>query len=251
MPHKIAIVAAMKREVRSLVHSAGWRKSSAVRAAYGCYESDSAVVVCAGIGAEFGHAAAESLVASFQPRLLVSAGLAGALVSELSVGQIFVPVTIVSSVKGGRINLSHGAGNGVLVSASGIAGPEAKRLLARQYGAQAADMEAAYVAEVAQLHGVPFVAVKAISDEWDFPMPDMDAFVSAEGKFETAQFALHTTMHPSQWRTVIRLAANSSRAIQSLNRALRNLLEHGSLEHHEFISSLAAERTADHEESGR
>ncbi|MFB3918083.1 MAG: phosphorylase [Terriglobales bacterium] len=240
MPDKIAIIAAMKREVRPLVRGRRWRKSTVVDTPYGCFESPSAVVVCAGIGSEAAYAAAEKVLAALRPRLVVSAGLAGALVPGLKVGQIFVPVSIVGSTNEARINLSHGRGDGVLVSGSGIAGPHAKRLLARQYGAQVVDMEAAHVAEVAQRHGIPFVAVKAICDEWDFPMPDMEAFVSPEGRFQTVKFVLHTMVHPSQWKPVSRLAGNYSRAVQQLCRALRNLLEHGSLERRELVSRIAA-----------
>src|SRR5512146_388261 len=95
MPDKIAIIAAMKREVRPLIRGAQWRKSTVVNTTYGCYESPSALVICAGIGSEAAYTAAQKVLTAFRPRLLVSAGLAGALVPELKAGQIFVPVSIV------------------------------------------------------------------------------------------------------------------------------------------------------------
>ena len=51
-------------------------------------------------------------------------------------------------------------------------------------------MEAAAVAAVAQERGIEFAAVKAISDELDFVMPPVGRFVDADGKFETARFAV-------------------------------------------------------------
>jgi len=240
--NQIAIIAAMEREIAPLVKGRGWRPTDLVSGPYRCFESESAVVVCAGIGPKAAAAAAEKVIAARRPRLVVSAGLAGALIPGLRVGQIFVPVSIVSSCSSFRLNLSHGKGDGVLVSASGIAGLEAKRMLCRQHSAQAVDMEAAPIADVAQGNGIPFVAIKAISDEYDFPMPDLEPFVTPEGKFQTARFTLYTALHPASWQTVARLSSNSSRAIKELCRVLGNMLEHGTLEHPELASELAAQR---------
>ena len=47
------------------------------------------------------------------------------------------------------------------------------------------DMEGAAVAQVAKEHGLEFAAVKAISDDADFPMPPLNRFIDENGKFAT------------------------------------------------------------------
>jgi hypothetical protein len=87
-------------------------------------------------------------------------------------------------------------------------------------------MEAAAVADVARQARVPFFAVKAISDELEFPMPKMDQFVDAEGNFVTSRFVLHAALRPRLWPAVFQLARNSSRAAKALARVISALIEH-------------------------
>jgi adenosylhomocysteine nucleosidase len=105
-----------------------------------------------------------------------------------------------------------------LVTFSSVASAEQKRKLAGSYGANAVDMEAAAVARAAAARGVQFAAVKAISDEADFSLPAMERFISANGKFNAARFALFAGVRPRMWGTVLRLASNSNRASQALCR---------------------------------
>ena len=115
----------------------------------------------------------------------------------------------------------------MLVTASGMAGQEAKRLLARQHSAQLVDMEAAAVGEVAKRHGVAFTAVKAISDEADFDLPEMEPFVDTQGRFLTGRFVMHAAFRPKMWATVRTLAGNTARASVELCTALKNLIDEG------------------------
>jgi len=66
--------------------------------------------------------------------------------------------------------------------------------------------------------------LKSISDELDFAMPPINEFVSAEGKFRHARFAVHVAVRPWLWRRTIALARNSSRASQALCGALADYL---------------------------
>jgi adenosylhomocysteine nucleosidase len=225
MSAKVLIIAAMQREVAPLVK--GWRVlDNSVAAAYKLFENDgNVVVVCAGIGARPARHSAESAISYYRPERVISAGLAGGLTPELKVGQILIPATVINSGNGFRMNT--GQGSGILVTASGVAGPEAKRFLARQYAAQAVDMEAAAVAEVAQKNNIAFTAIKAISDTVDFSLPELDSFVDVRGRFLTSKFVAHVALRPSMWGVVRRLAVNSTKASQQLCSVLRNLIEKG------------------------
>lgn len=222
MSYKVVIIAALEREVAPLVK--GWRVvDDSVSRVYRSFAKGETVVVCAGIGPRAARHIAQAAVAEYKPELLVSAGLAGALVPELRVGEAIVPGTIINSATGEQHATGHGSG--VLVSASEIAGPEAKRLFARQHSAQLIDMEAAAVIEVAKKHRVAFTAVKAISDEMDFEVPELGPFVDHDGRFLTGKFVGHIALRPRMWRIVKKLAENSARASVELCNVLRKLIE--------------------------
>ncbi len=224
MSYKVVIIAALEREVAPLVK--GWRVADdGVSRVYRSFANDDTIVVCAGIGPGAARRVAEAAVAEYKPELLVSAGLAGALTQDLKVGEAFVPATIINSATGQQHTTGHGSG--VLVSASEIAGPEAKRLFARQHGAQLIDMEAAVVLEVAKRHGITFTAIKAISDEADFKLPELAPFVDHEGRFLTGKFVWHLFLRPRMWRAVRKLSANSALASVELCKVLRKLIEDG------------------------
>ena len=80
-------------------------------------------------------------------------------------------------------------------------------------------MEAAAVARAAHVHGTRFACVKAISDDQDFDMPDMERFVN-DGQFSTSRFVAHSIAQPWLWPRVIRLAKNSASAANSLCKLL-------------------------------
>ena len=107
-----------------------------------------------------------------------------------------------------------------LASYPQVAGAEQKQKLAKSYGAQAVDMEAAAVARAAQVHGLPFIAIKSISDEYNFDLPDMSPFIR-DGKFQTPRFAGHLALRPWLWLSVYRLARNTRIASENLCAWLR------------------------------
>jgi adenosylhomocysteine nucleosidase len=232
---KVAIVAALPREVAFLVKGAGWRRTK-LQSCWRVFASERALVVCAGMGAAPARAAAEAVVASAQPGLLISAGLAGGLAPGWRVGQVMIPASILGAISQKRVSwnwageLENSAVGGVLFSGSQVAGAEQKRSLARQYGADAIDMEAEAVAEVAAHARIPFFAVKAICDEWDFPVPDMAPYIDRQGRFRTSRFVLHSALRPGRWPVIVNLAARSRRASEELGRKLRELLETGALD---------------------
>jgi adenosylhomocysteine nucleosidase len=210
---KVAMVAALEREVRALVRGWGRVEREHEGRRFTFFESGETVVVCGGIGAEAARRATEAAIALYQPEVVWSVGFAGGLDSGLKVGEIFLPRRVVDARDGSSVEM--GAGFGVLVSAAGIAGVEQKAKLAESYGAQAVDMEAAAVARGAQARGVRFMAVKAISDDRSFVMPAMDRFVE-DGQFRAGRFAVFAGLRPWLWVQVMRLARNSARASRAL-----------------------------------
>jgi adenosylhomocysteine nucleosidase len=211
---KVAIVAALEREVRSLIKQ--WRRVERDYDGrkYKFFENDRAVLVCSGVGPEAARRATEAIINLYAPVLVQSAGFAGALDSTLKVGTVLTPICVIDAKDGSRIEA--GVGHWVLVSVDQPASVKQKAKLAEAYWAHAVDMEAASVARAAQAHDITFVGLKVISDEADFEMPPMERFIASDGQFRTAAFAAHVAVRPWLWLRVIQLARNSSKAADAL-----------------------------------
>jgi hypothetical protein len=227
---RIAIIAAMERELAPLVH--GWKRSTLACAGriLPSFEGQEMVAVAGGIGCRNAEQAARAAVAEYHPESLVSAGLAGALIRSLKVGSIVTPNVIVDAATGTEYRCATGGGSiggGILVSADEVAGAEAKQKLVERFHALIVDMEAAGVAKVAQQAGLGFRCVKAISDEADFVMPPLSRFVDAEGRFQTGRFTAWAAFHPHSWAKIAALARNSRRATEALCGWLRKNISNG------------------------
>jgi adenosylhomocysteine nucleosidase len=211
---RLAIVAALEREVRPLVKS--WRITD--KEHYGrrfrFFENGEVVVVCGGIGAAASRRASEAVIAIFDPKVVCSAGFAGALDPKLRVGDVVRPSSVINAGDGSRTVVE--GGEGVLVSFESVASPAQKSKLRDSFGADTVDMESATVARAAEARGKGFTVVKAVSDEIDFEFPAMERFVDAEGQFSQGRFAGYAAVRPWLWRRVMRLARNSNRASRAL-----------------------------------
>jgi adenosylhomocysteine nucleosidase len=242
---KIAIVAAIQRELWPLVKS--WRSTKLEHEGreFTFYESDYAVAVCGGMGAEFGRRAAEAIVVKYSPEVLISVGVAGALVPELHVGDTVFPAVVIDAGDGSRHESAiRDAALGktplartILISSPSIAGAAQKKQLAKSYGAHVVDMEGASVARAAQVHNLPFLAIKAISDDVNFEIGEMNRFIR-NGRFETKSFVLFLIPRPWLWLKMIRLARNTQLASHNLcawlrESALTNTIIPGTISRHQ------------------
>jgi adenosylhomocysteine nucleosidase len=226
MKLKIAIIAAMEREVAPLIRNWKMRKIEYSGRSYRLFESEfengDAVLICGGIGVEAARRAAEAVIREANPRRIISVGFAGALNGSLQVGDILEPATVINVADGVRTEV--GEGEGILVSSAMVADKDQKIRFSKAYGADAVDMEAGAVAQGAQARGVEFAALKAISDAADFNLPALDRFVTNDGSFRSARFACYVALRPWLWSTTMALARNSSKASHALSLALANYL---------------------------
>ncbi len=234
---RLAIIAALQREIAPIIHSWKHRDVEHGGKTLRFYESEKAVLVCGGIGASAAYLAAEAVTKLYQPQTLVSVGLAGSLSNDIKVGQAFFAAQVIDAASG-KIYPAN-SGTNILVTVGKISGSEEKRALAQRFSAHAVDMEAAAVAEVASQAKLPFFAVKAISDELEFPMPPMDKFVDATGNFATSRFVLHAALRPAMWPVVFRLARNTNLAARALAPLIQNLIENQDLPANAIESKLA------------
>jgi len=221
----LAIIAAHIVEVSPLVR--GWRHSrtTAQRHTVEIFEKDHVVVAFAGMGPIPARIAADTVYkhCGGDVAALFSVGFAGALSPDLKVAGLLEPKKIICAVDETEIINSTGAG--ILISAGAVAATESKAMMAKQFGGDAVDMEAYSVADVARIYGIPFRAVKVISDELDFPMPPMGRFIDEYGRFRRGSFIIYSLMRPWIWTTVWQLGRNSSRATTVLCERLQQEIE--------------------------
>jgi len=219
---KIGIVTAMPTEVWPLVRR--WRR--VVRQhesrSFAFFENDQAVVLAGGIGHAAGTRAAEAMISCYKPGLIVAAGLAGGLRPDWAPPRTMIAACVIDEETGREFTTMHG--NGTVVSSRTIAGALKKRELAERFSADIVDMEGAAVAEVAAKHGLPFLAVKAISDELDFDLPPLQDFVDGDGNFQTARFTMNAAFRPQWWPMIAGLKRRTDAAAKQLAELLKRVI---------------------------
>ncbi len=203
----IAVVCAVPAERRALAELAG---------------PDLALHV-SGMGAAAAERTAAAVTA--QPlRALVSAGFCGALSPDLRVGDLVAPDEVRDEASGESfapdpemLAAAPGA-RGTLVSAVRLARTPADR--ARLDGL-AVDMESAALARASRAAGIPFLALRAVTDETRHRLPDFDGLMDAAGRLTPGAGLLYFLRHPRDVPALVRLGP----AVREAGRALRAGLE--------------------------
>src|SRR5580704_2474240 len=226
---KVAIVAALEREVSGLTRNWNRVERQYDGRRFVFLERGEVVVVCGGIGLDAARRAAEAVIVLYYPTQLHSVGFAGALNPELRVGDLIAASVVIDARDGSRAFVAGADSQNSLVTYMSVAGVQQKKNLAPAFGAKAVDMEAAAVAAAAVAHGIPFAATKVISDEWNFELPEMDRFIDSRGQFKTANFAFFVALRPWLWKRVGILAGNTRKAARVLGEYLARWVQDLSL----------------------
>jgi hypothetical protein len=92
-----------------------------------------------------------------------------------------------------------------------ISAPAEKQDLGRQTGAVAVDMESHWVARVVSERGLPFLAVRAISDAQEEFLPPFHQVLDADGNPGARRLAAHLVRKPGSLVALVRLARNAGR----------------------------------------
>jgi adenosylhomocysteine nucleosidase len=158
-------------------------------------------IIISGVGRSKARFATQIAIEGFQPKLVIAAGFCGALTPHLVVGDVVTSPRIVT------VNEL-------------VATPEAKRRLADRTGAEAVDMESAEVAAVCAEHGVPFLAVRAVSDDVETALsPELVQLLSG-GRVSPWKATWALMQRPSLLGEFRRLARDTKIAGRKLAEAL-------------------------------
>jgi adenosylhomocysteine nucleosidase len=217
----VAVVAAMPVELAPLLGSSQPEQVNGVD----LFDLPQAVVAVGGIGEKFARRAAEVAIDYAQPKMLVSAGIVGAISPKLKVGDV-ARIREVVDVATGERYLASGGGEWVLATSQDVSDAAEKHDYLAKFGADVVDMEAAAVAQVAKERGIEFASIKSISDDAAFDMPPLNRFIE-QGKFDVRRFLIYVALHPRWWGALGKIKKNSAIATENLCRALRNLIDEG------------------------
>lgn len=235
MKGTIAIIAALPGELKPLVSPARGPRWQRLKASKGTvlWEHSHAhgrwIAGCSGMG---GSRAAVTLkemeryASGNAVDAICSVGWAGALDANLSAASVWHIAQIIDTQTGERFATAQHTGAHteswpVLATVARVADAGEKARLAATYGARLVDMEAAMLARIAQARGIPFYCLKAVSDDADAKLPDLNPFIRTDGQLRMMPFLSHVAVRPSSWQGVLKLGRYSSMSARYLADALR------------------------------
>ena len=243
-PAPVAFLGAMKQEVDGLrremaiereVAQNGWRLFQ------GQYGGKALLLVQTGPGRQQAEDAFEYLRLHYPLSGVVSLGFGGALQQGLRVGDLVLcsvlyrreDVRAESGCNSDRWLLDLAGeglpGNSVRVG-TGVTVPtlvrqRGERMALRDaFGADVVDMESYWVGVLARTMGIPFLAVRAISDSVNDSLPPFDLFFGPEGRWRWREGLGHFLSHPSDLSMLPGVYANSRRAAGSLTGLLKTMI---------------------------
>ena len=222
---RVAIIAAFADELKPFVR--GWPHSSRNNVRFWAQRNSEEewIAACAGAGQEAATRAFAAIEEGGPISLVFSVGWAGALSPELAPGSAHNVAGVIDVRTGERFRCDAGAGELWLATSPKVAGAAEKHRLAAAYGASLVDMEAAAIARLAQMRGIPFYCVKGISDGYTDKLPDFNCFIAANGQFKLARFILFVLPRPWHWLALARMGENSRMAAQAIKKSLLEILD--------------------------
>jgi adenosylhomocysteine nucleosidase len=222
---RVAIVAAMPGELKPLVRD--WPHSARGNIRFWAQrnEEEEWIAACAGAGQSAATRAFAGIEDGGPIDLVFSLGWAGALSEEIATGSAHNAAGVIDVRTGERFRCDAGAGERWLITSPIVADEAEKRRLASAYKADLVDMEAAAIARLAQMRGIPFYCIKGVSDGFHDALPDFNRFIRPDGQFDMAGMVLFSILRPWHWPSLIRMGENSSKASRSIREALLDFLD--------------------------
>ena len=240
----LAVIAALEQELAPLRKRLGARNAGSetgLRLCQAELPGTPLLLAQTGMGPTRSREVAATLVERYHPKAILSIGLAGALREDLRAGDLVI-ASLVHDVReereGEPLAISDGlacdprlvelavaaarqrgldfhVGSSLSVRQM-VDNPQMKRRLGCDLPVAIVEMESYWVGCVASQHGIPFLAMRAISDEAGERLPEFQGVVDAEGVVRALPALSLLLRRPLYARTFLRLARNARRAAQNL-----------------------------------
>jgi len=205
----------------------------------GQYRGRPVLMARTGMGRQRAEASAEAVLARSQITAVISIGFSGALEGRLEVGDLVLASEMIgiTGIGGNEIEPTIYQANEELLRAATealkatplrvvlgptvtapaiIATPAGKQDLGRQTGAIAVDMESYWLARAVLDRGLPFLALRTISDAQEDLLPPFHQSLDADGNPRARLLAAHLIREPASLTALVRLARNAGRARRAL-----------------------------------
>lgn len=235
----IAILAALRQEISGLEKGMmveELRQDGNSRLLKGRYRGQEIILTQMGPGRANAERAASLVITEYSPEAMVCVGFAGGLKPEVKGGDLVLCESLYSLTHEKNLTqpqfsdkalvqlavetlrregLDFHRGSSLTVSEEATT-PRKKESLQQSIPADIVDMENYWLAKQAARRGIPFVALRAISDAVDQPLPEGQAFVDMKGDIDRRKLALYVLVHPGSIMAFLRLFANTRRARTNL-----------------------------------
>jgi len=235
---RVAIIAAMPGELKPLTRSWQHQHANGVHLWRFSHDEGEWIAACAGAGVDAAARAFAEIEKDGPVSSVISVGWAGALRQDLAPGQAYAVPGVVDARTGERFEAADAADGapesqapnlarpGVwLVTSPKVADAQEKLRLGETYLVALVDMEAAAIARLAQMRGIPFYCLKGISDGFGEHLPDFNRFISSDGSFRLVPFVVFALLRPWYWPALVRMGENSNRAARSMAESLLDFLD--------------------------
>jgi adenosylhomocysteine nucleosidase len=176
-----------------------------------------AMLVANGAGPVRAAAAVDAAMDTFRPEAIVSVGFCGALEPALRIGDVVVGTSVTG---GGRTYELHPVASGAphrvgaICSIGHVAQTALEKARLRASGAIAVEMEAAGLGGKAEILGLPFYCVRAVTDLAGEDMAnDFSKALRPDGHFDTITILRSALRHP--WARVPELIRLRQRCVRA------------------------------------
>lgn len=243
----IALLAALEGEISTLRRQMALLPENIAGldgAAYaGSPQGRSVLLAWMGMGRSRAERGVQAVLARYPVTAVISIGFSGALEASLPVGDLVLATHLigVTGADGDPIEpITHRADPALLRAAAEALGatplrvaqgttvttpglvdtPARKQELGHRTGAVAVDMESYWIAQVASDRGLPFLALRVISDAQQERLPPLAQIVDESGTPNLRLLALHLIREPGSLMALARMARNAGQARRALSAAV-------------------------------
>jgi adenosylhomocysteine nucleosidase len=222
---RIAIIAAMTGELKPMVQGWTHERGNGVDLWRRKFDQGEWVAACAGAGVGAATRAFAEIEKDGAVDSVFSTGWAGALSEDFLPGRAYPVSGVIDLRTGERFRTTGEQCECWLATSDRVADEREKRRLAVTYGASFVDMEAAAVARLAAMRGIPFYCLKGVSDGLNDQLPDFNRFISEDGQFKLPLFILFVLFRPWYWSALMRMGENSRKAARGIRDLLLEYLD--------------------------
>lgn len=206
----------------------------------GSFASQEILLVRTGMGKQCALKTTAHVFENYPVSAVISFGFAGALAVERKVGDVALCRNLYhesaaesyasdarlltlaeQALRGGVLRLF--TADCLTVDALTANSPD-RRIHGEASAAQVVEMESYWVASLAAARALPFLGVRAISDEVGENLPPFDRFMNSDGEWQVRDALRYFLVHPGDWLKLPGIYRRSQKALRSLTASLTALI---------------------------